>query len=151
MKGFTLIELLVTISIIAILTAIGMVAYSSVIKQGRDSKRQADLRTVQSALEQYHNDNFYYPGSIGFGSQLNNSAGRWPSIPITKVYLNKTSNDPLPLPYPQYTYVPLGTGCSDGSPQKCTSYCLYATLENSSNFVSSCNDNSKGNYSVSSP
>ena len=51
--GFTLIELLITVSIIAVLSAIGLIAYSAAFRQGNDSKRHSDLRAIQSALEQY--------------------------------------------------------------------------------------------------
>ncbi len=50
-RGFTLIELLVAISIVAILSVIGLVAYSSVQKTGRDSVRKSTLRTIASSIE----------------------------------------------------------------------------------------------------
>lgn len=85
--GFTLVELLVVISIIAVLSAIGLVIYSNVIKQGRDSKRQSDLRVIQSALEQYYADQFSYPDNITAGTPL--SAGG-------KTYLNQIPGDSNP-------------------------------------------------------
>lgn len=119
-KGFTLIELLITISIIGILSVIGMVAYYTVLKEGRDSKRQSDLRSIQSALEQYFADQFNYPTGITIGSAL--SAGG-------KTYLNTIPGDPTGNP--QYSYVSSPAGC-DNSAVKCSSYCIYAKLENSS-------------------
>jgi len=64
-KGFTLIELLVVISIIMILVAIGMTSYQNAQKSGRDGRRKADLKQVQSALEMYRADNNFYPSSTG--------------------------------------------------------------------------------------
>ncbi|OGE77195.1 hypothetical protein A3J19_01810 [Candidatus Daviesbacteria bacterium RIFCSPLOWO2_02_FULL_41_8] len=59
--GFTLIELLVVITIISILMAVGFTVYSFAVRQGRDSKRQSDMRAIQSALEQYYFDQGFYP------------------------------------------------------------------------------------------
>lgn len=91
--GFTLIELLITISIIALLSAIGFVVYRSVLEQGRDAKRQADLRTIQSALEQYRADQSSYPASLPSpGTSLE-------SPDNTKTYLNQIPQDPQGVPY----------------------------------------------------
>lgn len=134
-SGFTLIELLITISIIAILAAIGLVVYSNVIKQGRDSKRQSDLRSVQSALEQYYADQFAYPASMTFDGSALSAGGR--------TYLNNTPIDPTSNP--NYAYI--ASGCSPN----CTSYCLYAVLENSSPGVGSCSTNGSYNFAVVPP
>ncbi len=53
-KGFTLIELMVAISIIAVLSTIGMVAYSKVQLLGRDARRKQDLRAIAQALEIFY-------------------------------------------------------------------------------------------------
>jgi prepilin-type N-terminal cleavage/methylation domain-containing protein len=62
-RGFTLIELLITISIIAVLAAIGAVVYSSAQKNGRISKRIQDLRSISAALEIYKTANGLYPNT----------------------------------------------------------------------------------------
>ncbi len=49
--GFTLIELMVAIAIVAVLSAIGLVAFSSVQKNSRDARRRAELQTIASAIE----------------------------------------------------------------------------------------------------
>ncbi len=132
-SGFTLIELLITISIIGILSTIGIVSYLTFSKNARDAKRQSDLKFIQSALEQYHADQIYYPKTIPFGSPLTNLTGRpTPSpIPSLKTYLNSIPSDPLPSPQPQYSYQPLPATCDNGT-TKCISYCLYAKLERAS-------------------
>lgn len=160
--GFTLVELLVTISIIAILSAIGLVIYSSVIKQGRDSKRQSDLRSIQSALEQYYADQLFYPTESVDGKGLDNQLGKTPpqsftnavgnpSLSIgTKVYMNVLPEDPV---YKQgsgrYYYWADPSGC-DNSTTKCTSYCLYAKLENSNPGIGNCS-NTAWNFAVIPP
>ncbi len=53
-ESFTLVELLIVISIISVLSTLSIGSYSNVMKNGRDTKRKADLRKVQIALEQYY-------------------------------------------------------------------------------------------------
>lgn len=125
--GFTLIELLITISIIAILSAIGLVIFSSVIKQGRDSKRQADLRSIQSALEQYNSDRGYYPANVTFGGALAGGG---------KTYMNTIPGDSDSTR--TYYYAAVGA-----------SYCLYAQMDTLTN--SNCSAHSPHNFAVTPP
>lgn len=53
-SGFTLIELLVTISILAVLSTIGMLMYQGVLSKTRDATRKSDLNKLASALEIYY-------------------------------------------------------------------------------------------------
>lgn len=143
-RGFTLIELLVAISIIAILSIIALVAYSAVLKQGRDSKRQSDLRSIQSALEQYNSDQGFYPATITFDGSSGLSYGG-------KTYLNTVPTDPTGSP--QYSYAPSPLSCDNSTTAKqCTSYCLYANLENSSSSqLGSCPSVTGYNFAVTPP
>lgn len=158
-KGFTLVELLITITILAILSIIGMVVYSALVKNARDAKRQSDLKFVQSALENYHADQFYYPrlstasdcasvpnGDLAFGCVLKNPDG-------TKIYVTEISKDPLPSS-PQYSYQVTPPNCNNQTtPQRCTGYCLFAALENQQGTKSegSCNPSSPYNFAVTRP
>lgn len=107
--GFTLIELLITITIIAILSAIALVSYTAFMKNSRDAKRQSDLKFIQSALEQYHADNFKYPESLSI-------------LTSGKVYINQIPKDPNGSPY-SYSYEQPWCGKDKG-------YCLRANMEN---------------------
>lgn len=141
-KGFTLIELMVVITIITILATIGLISYQTVLKSGRDAKRQSDLRSIQSALEQYHNDQGYYPFAITFGGSLvRPSTGA--------AYINQIPQDPKGNP--DYAYQALGTGCDSGAPRNCTNYCLFAKLENSSPGLPSGCINNLYNFAVTPP
>lgn len=69
-KGFTLIELLVVIAIIGLLSTLAVVALGSAREKARDSKRLADLKQVQTALELYYTDNNAYPIVAAPGADL---------------------------------------------------------------------------------
>lgn len=51
-SGFTLLELMVAISVIGILSLIGVTSFVPSLQKGRDARRQGDLRSIQNALEQ---------------------------------------------------------------------------------------------------
>jgi type IV pilus assembly protein PilA len=57
-KGFTLVELLVVIGILAILTAVVLVAVNPgrQLQQSRDTKRRADVNTILGAISAYMAD-----------------------------------------------------------------------------------------------
>ncbi len=70
-KGFTLIELLVVIAIIALLSTIAGVALNSARQKGRDAKRVADIRQIQTALELGFDSALDFPGhatSVALGA-----------------------------------------------------------------------------------
>lgn len=69
-KGFTLIELLVVIAIIALLSTLAVISLSAARQGARDSKRVADLKTIQTAVEVYASDN----------------AGKYPAIDLTPTW-----------------------------------------------------------------
>ncbi|MDO8573517.1 MAG: type II secretion system protein [Candidatus Daviesbacteria bacterium] len=160
-KGFTLIELLITISIIAVLSAIGLVAYSTVLKQGRDSKRQSDLRSIQSALEQYYSDQSFYPFTSGSGKGMDDllsespppaftsSTGNQSSPPSPKTYMNFLPQNPTGTL--RYKYEESPKSCYNAPGNWCTGYCLYAKLENSSPVLPAACTNASYNFAVTPP
>lgn len=126
-RGFTLVELLVTISILAILMTIAMITYQNVQKNARDGKRKSDISTIQSALQQYRADQGYYPTSIVFDAALTNPSG-------TKTYMSKVPKETQsgqPYAYAKYPAACIDTATDPTT--YCTNYCLYATVENTSN------------------
>lgn len=64
-RGFTLIELLIVVAIIAILAAIAVPNFLEAQTRSKVSRVQADMRTINTALEAYAVDNNAYPPSIG--------------------------------------------------------------------------------------
>ena len=132
--AFTLIELLVTISIIGILMAAGTVYFTNAQQKGRDSKRKADLKSIQQALELYYNTNGEYPpttcspGAAGSaGCNVANQLG----VYLVPTYISKLPNDPLYAGdsyWVQYNYDKYsGPPCN-----VVNKYRLWAWLENKS-------------------
>ncbi len=62
-KAFTLIELLVVIAIIAILASIVIVNLGNARKKSRDTRRVADMKQIETALDMYFDKNGFYPGN----------------------------------------------------------------------------------------
>ncbi len=60
-KGFTLIELLVVIAIIGVLATIILSSLNKAQAKARDARRERDIHTIQTALENYYVDHGKYP------------------------------------------------------------------------------------------
>ena len=60
-KAFTLVELLVVIAVIAIIATLAVIALQQARSRARDSKRIADVKQVQTALELFFNEQGRYP------------------------------------------------------------------------------------------
>ncbi|MEI8067764.1 MAG: type II secretion system protein [Candidatus Shapirobacteria bacterium] len=111
-KGFTLIEMLVVISIIAILTALISVSFSMAQKKARDSRRMQDMKSLQTAAEQYYSSNdSTYPLSLGL-------------LSVDGLYIQSIPKDPKD-----------GTDYSNDMSD--TEYCVCALLDGASNANSS--------------
>lgn len=125
-KGFTLIEVLVTVSIIAILSSIGLATFTNSQKRARDARRQADLESVRSALELYRSDNptlgYTTPaGADGTNAKYSNLGA------LLTTYLSALPQDPKNVSPYQYTYAGGGTTytvCATQEVMLPASYCL---------------------------
>ena len=140
-RGFTLIEVLVAVTIIAILTSIGVVSYSSVNKRSRDAKRKGDVEQLRSALEMYRADNSYYPNT-GSGSWADASGL---STVLVSTYLPAIPSDPKSSQTYRYEATNLSGGNYYG-------YCMSALIE-SEDPTDTCtpDSGSSHNYGVKSP
>lgn len=104
-KGFTLVELIVAISIVSVLSTIGLVIYTQSHQSARDSKRKTDILEIQKALEQYYAINKAYPANLsGAGSYF--QSGSTPVPPSGN--------------YNYYYKVPDSTTCSEEKYILCT-------------------------------
>lgn len=64
-KGFTLIELMVVISIIAVLSVVGITLLRGSLEKSRDTTRKDDLNRLSIALAIYFEKNGQYVGGSG--------------------------------------------------------------------------------------
>jgi prepilin-type N-terminal cleavage/methylation domain-containing protein len=124
-RGFTLIELMIVIVILGVLILVGVSGYKSSVVSSRDAKRKADIAKVQSALENYRNNQSLdgnYPSVINYTDLAPLLVPR---------YLNALPMDPhYVVPGdPNYTYTPLPASCAGTSNSRCTGYTLLATLD----------------------
>jgi prepilin-type N-terminal cleavage/methylation domain-containing protein len=115
LAGFTLFELLVSISIIAILTVLASISYSAAQKKARDSRRMQDIKSIQTAAEQYYSlHSASYPVSSGISS--------WNGV--FEIFPTDAKS-----PTDSYTYSPITVAGAD--------YCACAKMEVSSGNSSS--------------
>jgi type II secretion system protein G len=124
-RGFSLVELLVSVSIIAILIAIGIASYATINKQSRDAKRKSDLEQIRAALEMYRADNGYYP-SAGSGSWVVASSSTDPLVGLTPTLVS-TYIPVIPTdPKASQNYMYIARNAVAGVYY---AYCLSAALE----------------------
>ena len=126
--GFTLIEILVVVAIISILVGSVLVGLGPAQRQGRDTRRIADLRQIQNALELYFAKCGYYPGT----AQSTATCGAYQAVSTwgdlttaltgSSLGVSQIPNDPTSGK--NYVYGSDGTG-----------YVLGATLEDPNNPV----------------
>jgi len=78
--GFTLIELLVVISIISLISSIVLVAVKNARDRAYDTRRLADLSSLQKAFELYYQDRQFYPtytALTGGGNNVTSDSPNW--------------------------------------------------------------------------
>lgn len=78
-QGFTLIELLVVISIIAILSVVGITVFTNTQKNSRDVRRKADIDSIANALEANYTSGSSTPYPVAAGSMF--AGGSVPADP----------------------------------------------------------------------
>lgn len=117
-KAFTLLELLVTISIILLLLGTGLYTYPNIERNSRNQRREVDVESIRSALEQFKSDNpnHTYPDAVAN---------------VVPRYLQSIPNDPAS----QQAYnlsssvYKLGICLTPSPPGLCSEYQFYVPLE----------------------
>ena len=109
-QAFTLIELLVVIAIIGILATLAVVSLQNARARARDSKRIADVKQMQTALELYFNDWNTYPSTVTAGGSISSGTA---NVYMATVPTAPTPNDgTCSTASNTYTYAPVGTSYS---------------------------------------
>lgn len=127
-RGFTLIELMVVIAIIGLLASIILVSLSTAQQKGRDARRIADLKEIETALELYYSDHNSYPVATTQTSAVTALTALVPT------YISNLTDDPLGGSY-HYVYLSTAGG---------TFYCLGSIIESAVKPASSCNTTALG-------
>ena len=116
-KGFSLVELLVVAGIIGLLATISVISVNSLRVKSRDTRRLADIKQIQAALQMYYMDHHSYPaGQIASGTVLSDNG--FSLNPSGNVYLRPVPTNPIPAndglcPVNSvYTYNQLSSGAS---------------------------------------
>lgn len=63
-RGFTMIELLIVVSLIVILTTMGMTQYRQSVIYAREGVLKEDLFRLRDAIDQYYADKGTYPSTL---------------------------------------------------------------------------------------
>ncbi|MFC1597912.1 type II secretion system protein [Patescibacteria group bacterium] len=112
-KGFTLIELLIVVAIIGLLATLAIVSLTSAQQRARDTKRVADAKAIQTALELYWNESADYPTSTTWANLASDLSSFISAMPV----------DPDHDDGAVYEYLVLDTTAPD-------EYYIATTLEN---------------------
>jgi prepilin-type N-terminal cleavage/methylation domain-containing protein len=116
-NGFTLIELLVAATIIAVLTTIGVVSFTSTNQRARNGKRKADMEQLRAALELYKSDDSAGAGRYPAGSSYTATTN---TLKTAKYLSDPLPQDPKNVsPYVYYYSAPAAQ----------TTFCICAALE----------------------
>ncbi len=127
-RGFTMVELTIAVAIIALLSSVVLVSMSSTRARGRDSRREADIREISSAMNIYYQANGQYPQNLSsttprvmqFPIRVRNILTG--ALPNTVKYLDRVPNDPQTNM--GYMWV------NNGNPDAPQEFCIYARYEN---------------------
>lgn len=125
-KGFTLIELLIVIAIIGLLAALALVSLTAAQQRSRDTKRVADMKSMQTAFELLFNETAAYI-QLGDGSSIGTgSNAAWTDVADAMTeYISSLPVDPTNSGAYVYTY------WTDND----NSYFLRAALEDDEHIV----------------
>lgn len=133
-RGFTIIELLIVIAIIAILATIVLVSVQNATAKSRDTKRSTDVNAIQTKLEEFYQENSYYPATLSLNDLkgLDEGALKDPKGADAPEAITVADSTAATASQPQvdsggvpgYRYVPFG--CT-GS--QCTGYQMKASME----------------------
>lgn len=99
-RGFTLVEILVVVSIVGLLSSVFVIGLGGVRSRGRDTKRIADIKQMQTAMELYYSKCGWYPGGATGGTCNTTNPTTWTELSTTltdgaKLGISRIPNDPV--------------------------------------------------------
>lgn len=136
--GFTIVELLIIVITASLLIGIFFTTFTDLGRKKRNSQRQADIKTIQHAIEDYYSQKEKYPSL----EQINNLSWRSTNIRSLSndVMTDPSSKKPLLVATPTakiYSYAPTTAdgGPCDNATQDCMKYVLTATQEDAEVYI----------------
>lgn len=125
-RGFTLVEVLVVISIIGMLSSIILTSFNTARKRGRDARRIADIRQLNTAIQLYINSNGHAP-YVGTYNCSPQNAGDGSCNSVTEVnsdQWNELKNELSPF-ISKIPTDPCGVKCFSSSPLTFYAYAYF--------------------------
>lgn len=130
-SAFTLVEMIVAVALLAVVSTLGFVSFSSYVADGKDFKRISDVAIVKSQLEIYKkNHAMTYPTGSGYTSIMSGAVTVARQYLLDDAIIGQLDLERTPLD-PKTNQPYLYSVANDRS-----SYQIAVTLENSSNLVS---------------
>jgi general secretion pathway protein G len=63
-RGYTLVEVLIVITLIVLLTSVGLATYTNSVRRAREAVLKEDLFRMRDAIDQYYADKNKYPATL---------------------------------------------------------------------------------------
>lgn len=133
-KGFTIIELLIVIAIIIILAALVLNNFQGAQAKARDTQRVTDINNIHSKLEEYYNENNYYPDTFtastfpGIDAEsLKDPKGV--SVTINAAVADATAANAVNTQSSTANYLYIPYNCTGTPATQCSGYVLKTWIE----------------------
>jgi general secretion pathway protein G len=63
-RGYTLVEVMIVVTLIIVLTSVGLATYSNSVRRSREAVLKEDLFRMRDAIDQYYADKNKYPSTL---------------------------------------------------------------------------------------
>lgn len=141
-KGFTIIELLIVIAIIAILALLVLNNFQGAQAKARDQQRTTDINNIHQKLEEFFNENNFYPSTVSVDNLAGTDEGSFKDpkgsdLITTASVADATAADALAGPTgdtvgtSSYNYITYPASCVSD----CTGYRLKTFIEKPSTTI----------------